>query len=224
MTDADRAREQLAALRALAAERLARAWPRLGLALALLHAAVQGAGAMVLRAADGSHFFAEGIVAKSLGVHLLLVAVPLSLRIAAGPALGRFEPALLALARQRGLGLSHVTAALFRGSLAITVSRTLFAPTGLALFSVLLTAPDGHSAAKRALVLGGVLGAGALAAIALVSLAFIAGRIVPRAPRFALVLGFSLSALFAMFDATRLASPVGAYFSLLDVIVAHGPE
>lgn len=211
------------ALARLCRERLARAWPRVGLFFAVSHALFQASGALVLRAADGPRFFAEGIVAKSLAVHLLLVTIPLALRVAGGPAAMRVEPALLSMARQRGLG-GHLGASLLRASSSIALARTLAAPTALAAVAAALSMPDSHALARRALVLGGVLGAGALATVALVSAAFVLGKVAPRAPRAALGLALVASGVLASFDATRAASPVGAYLSLVDVIVAHAPE
>ncbi len=220
MTSAARGRE---ALVALCRARLSATWPRLGLALAALLVALQAAGALVLRAADGPRFFAEGIVAKALGIHLLLVAVPLSLRAAAGPARLRVEPALVAMARQRGLQ-AHLGQALLRASISVTLRRTLTAPLVLALALAPLTLPDAHALGRRLAVLAGVLSAGALAAAALTSAAFLLGKLAPRAPRGALVVALALSAALALSDTTRPASPIGAYLSLVDAIVAHAPE
>lgn len=211
------------ALSALCRARLARAWPRFGLSLAVTHALLQASGALVLRAVDGPRFFAEGIVAKAVGAHLLLVAIPLALRVTGGPAAARVEPALVAMARQRGLS-AHLGASLLRASLSLALARTLAAPLALAALVTALSAPDAQALARRALVLAGVLGAGALATLALACSAFVVGKLAPRAPRAVMALLLVASTALAASDATRLLSPIGAYLSLVDEVVARAPD
>ena len=161
---------RLAALQALIGERLARSGGRVGMVFSSLATVMLASAMPILRYADGPGAFLEGVVARGVTAHLVLVSLPFALAVARLGKTWPSEPGLVALAAQRGFTEGDVADLVPGAAMRVAARRAALACAPLVVLAVVLALPDGSAAFRRLvattlLVLLGALSAAGLAAL-----------------------------------------------------------
>lgn len=171
---------------------------------------------VVLRVADGPAAFFDGVVARGMGVYLLLVALPFAFALAGLGASYPVDVGLLLLFRMRGVGPAVVESRLRVTAIRLAALRGAAVGGGLGLLALLLSLPNTAALRQRIPAVLAVVLVGVASSVGLAMAGFLAAQWARKRGRLLLLAAFVVPVFLS---AGLPEGYVGDVFGLYDAAI-----